>query len=78
MSRLYGYLSNERGGVSTRAAHRHIQAIVQTQEHRLTLFLLAEGHFILTVAQASPGGGWSGTKYVLSGEINECGDEVAQ
>jgi hypothetical protein len=71
MSALYGYLSGDRPGTATKAAHRFIEAKVQTWADRLSLCLGVNGNFELF---REPGPNGAGPRIcIASGNLDDLG-----
>jgi hypothetical protein len=70
MSKLYGYLTNERGGESTRAAHRSIEAIVQTESARIVVTLLDSGEFTIAIKRGDRASGYGDTTARINGNAH--------
>lgn len=77
MSKLYGYLTNDRGSVATKAALSNITANVQTVGHRLSVTLWADGRFSVLVLEGSPGTGWYHSRELLRGNVADAHREAS-
>jgi hypothetical protein len=59
MSKLYGYLTGDRDGSSTRASAHTIESIVQTESARIVVTLTADGGFSVRVKRGDRASGYS-------------------
>jgi len=58
MSKLYGYLTGDRG-TSTRASARTIESIVQTEDARITVTLTADGGYSIRIKRGDRASGYN-------------------